>query len=714
MSDLDRSSLPIRREVSGGVVNRTLKGSQPDWNLIGHPTPPAGAPNVLMVLIDDAGFGNPSTFGGPIQTPNYTRMADGGVRYNRFHVTALCSPTRAALLTGRNSHYVGFGSVGEFAGGFPGYCATLPRDCAPLPRILRDNGYSTAAIGKWHLTPDGQQGPAGPFDRWPNGWGFDYFYGFLGGGASQWDPCLAENQKIIGTPEEFYDEDNPYYFPDAMADKTIEWLHGVRAQDAHKPFFAYFSTGCSHAPHHVSSEWADKYKGKFDQGWDKLREETFARQKELGVIPADAELTARDEAFPAWDGLADDLKRFYARQMEVYAGFSENADHNVGRVIDAIDELGELDNTVILWIWGDNGASMEGTITGSFNELTMQNGIPLTDEMQLQLSERYGGLDQWGAPIMDPHYSAAWAWAGNTPFQWGKQVGSHLGGTRNPLVVHWPDGVQDKGGLRSQFTHVIDVAPTILELAGIPEPTTVDGIEQEPMHGTTFTESLTDAGRAGAPHPAVLRDRRQPGHVQGRLVAGREDRTDPVGAHPGGDHALRAGCLGPRRRPGRAVLPARRLLPGQRPGRRAPGEGGGAEGAVLGGGRAVPGAAAAGDAVDVLRHPAADHGRDDVRVPRRRAERAVRDDPEDLQPLVLDHRRPRRPRRRRGRRDRGRGRPPRRVHALRQGRQAHPHLLDDGRVHLQAGRRGRSAHRRGDRAAWSSRPTRRNPPPAAR
>ena len=244
-----------------------------------------------------------------------------------------------------------------------------------------------------------------------------------------------------------------------MADRTIEWLHGVRAQDAHKPFFVYFSTGCSHAPHHVAQEWADKYKGKFDQGWDKLREETFARQKELGVIPADAELTPRDAAFPAWDDVPDKLKAFYARQMEVYAGFSENADHNVGRVIDAIEELGELDNTVILWIWGDNGASMEGTITGSFNELTMQNGIPLTDEMQLQLSERYGGLDEWGAAIMDPHYGAAWAWAGNTPFQWGKQVGSHLGGTRNPLVVHWPERIHDTGGLRSQFTHVIDVAP---------------------------------------------------------------------------------------------------------------------------------------------------------------------------------------------------------------------------------------------------------------
>ena len=492
MGGVDRSHLPIRRPAFAGTANRTLDGSQPDWNLIGHPTPPEGAPNVLLVLIDDAGFGNASTFGGPIDTPNYTRIADGGVKFNRFHVTALCSPTRAALLTGRNSHAVGFGSVGEFAGGFPGYSATLPRDCAPLPRILSDNGYSTAAFGKWHLTPDGQQGPAGPFDRWPNGWGFDYFYGILGGGSSQWDPCLAENQKIIGTPAEFYDDENPYDLPDAMADKTIEWVHDIRAQDAHKPFFVYFSTGCSHAPHHVGADWADKYKGKFDQGWDALREETFARQKELGVVPADAVLTARDDAFPAWDSLSDELKAFYARQMEVYAGFSENADHNVGRVIDAIEELGELDNTVILWVWGDNGASMEGTITGSFNELTMQNGIPLTDEMQLQLSERYGGLDAWGAAIMDPHYSAAWAWAGNTPFQWGKQVGSHLGGTRNPLVVHWPDRVTEAGSQRSQFTHVIDVAPTILDIAGIPHPETVDGIDQEPMHGTTFTASLTD------------------------------------------------------------------------------------------------------------------------------------------------------------------------------------------------------------------------------
>jgi arylsulfatase A-like enzyme len=493
MGEPDRTRLPIRTAPFQGEAKRTLDGSEPDWALIGHAEPPPGAPNVLLVLIDDAGFGNPGTFGGPISTPSYTRMAEGGLRYNRFHVTALCSPTRAALLTGRNNHAVGFGSVGEFSTGFPGYTAFLPEDCAPLPRILRDNGYATAALGKWHLTPDSQQGPAGPFDRWPAGWGFDYFYGFLGGDAGQWDPCLAENQKIIGTPPAFYDKGHPYYLPDAMADRSIEWLHAIRGQDAHQPFFLYFSTGCSHAPHHVQESWAAKYRERFDQGWDRLREETFARQKDLGVIPADAVLTPRDEAFPAWEGVPDKLKAYYARQMEVYAGYSENADHNVGRVIDAIEDLGELGNTLVIWIWGDNGASMEGSVTGSFNELTMQNGIPLSDEMQLQLAERYGGIGAWGGQMMMPHYSAAWAWAGNTPFRWGKQVASHLGGTRNPMVVHWPARITDRGGLRPHFTHVIDVGPTILEIAGIPAPSHVDGIEQQPMHGVTFADSLASA-----------------------------------------------------------------------------------------------------------------------------------------------------------------------------------------------------------------------------
>ena len=452
----------------------------------------------------------------------------------------------------------------------------------------------------------GNRAPAGPFDRWPNGWGFDYFYGFLAGDSGQWDPCLIENQKVIGTPEGFYDDEDPYYFPDAMADRTHRVdPRGARPGRRQAVLRRTSRPGAATRRTTSAQAWADKYKGQFDQGWDKLREETFARQKELGVVPADAELTPRDDAFPAWDDVPDKLKAFYARQMEVYAGFSENADHNVGRVIDAIEELGELDDTVIIWIWGDNGASMEGTVTGSFNEMTMQNGIPLTDEMQLQLAERFGGMDKWGAQIMDPHYGAAWAWAGNTPFKWGKQVGSHLGGTRNPMVIRWPARITDAGGLRSQFGHVIDVAPTILDLAGIPQPQTVDGIEQEPMHGTIHRRHVRRRERARVPNAAVLRDDRQPGHVQGRLVARDEDRAHPLGRHAGSVEAVRAGCLGSGRGSGRALLPAGRLHAGPRSGRRAPGQGAGAEGPVLAGGREVQGVAVAGHPVHVLRHPAA-------------------------------------------------------------------------------------------------------------
>ena len=493
MSDdtIDRGKLPIRRPPFQGVVNRTLDGSQPDWDSVAPIPAPEGAPNVLIVLIDDAGFGNPSAFGGPVSTPTLERLAGEGLKYNRHHVTAMCSPTRAALLTGRNNHAVGFGMVGEFAGPFPGYSAMLPRDCAPLPKILQGNGYSTACFGKWHLTPDNQQGPAGPFDRWPNGWGFDYFWGFLGGDSGQFDPVITENGKAIGVPEA-----DDFYLPNAMTDKTIEWLHGVRAQSPGKPWFAYFATGCSHAPHHVRKEWSEKYKGAFDQGWDKLREETFERQKRLGVVPADAELTPRPDAMPAWGSLSETQRRVYARQMEVYAGYSENADWNVGRVIDAIEEMGELEDTLVIFIWGDNGASLEGTLTGSFSEWTMINGLPLTDEQQLQLVLKWGGLEAWGTELMAPHYSAAWAWAGDCPFQWGKQVGSHLGGTRDPMVVHWPRRISEQGGLRSQFTHVIDIGPTVLEAAGVPQPTHVDGIEQKPVHGTSFSYSFDDASAA--------------------------------------------------------------------------------------------------------------------------------------------------------------------------------------------------------------------------
>lgn len=484
---LDRSELPIPDARFSGISRRTLEGSKPDFPRA--VTAPKGAPNVLLILVDDAGFGNPSAFGGPCQTPNLARMATEGLRFNCFHVAALCSPTRAALLSGRNHHSVGFGSVAEFAGGWPGYDATWPKSAAGVGRILRENGYSTAAFGKWHLTPDNQQGPAGPFDRWPNGLGFDYFWGFLGGESGQYDPVITENNTCIGVPP-----GKDYYLPTAMANRAITWIRDQKAQSPDRPFFMYYATGASHAPHHVPREWADRYKGKFDQGWDRLREETFARQKSLGVIPADAKLTPRAPALPAWEPIPADQKKLFARQMEVYAGFQENCDHEIGRVIQSLDDLGIADNTLVIYIWGDNGASMEGTETGSFNELTMQNGILLSAEQQLKLIQAYGGLEAWGGPNFQPHYACAWAWAGNTPFQWGKQVASHFGGTRNPMVVRWPGRIKDKGGLRSQFTHVIDVVPTILEAAAIPTPRKVDGISQIPMHGTSFLYTFDDAG----------------------------------------------------------------------------------------------------------------------------------------------------------------------------------------------------------------------------
>ena len=488
---IDRSRLPIRRPPFAGTAGKTLAGSEPDWSQASHVQPPEGAPNVLLVLIDDAGFGNPSTFGGSIDTPNYTRMADGGLRYNRFHVTALCSPTRAALLTGRNHHRVGYGMVGEFSGPFPGYNATIPHDCVPFPRTLQENGYLTGAFGKWHLTPDNQQGYSGPFDRWPTRLGFDYFWGFLGGEAGQYDPVVIENQTIVGVPEG--KDGKSYYFQDDLADQTIGWLHRIRSEKSATPWFAYVATGCSHAPHHVPREWSDKYKGKFDQGWDVMREQVLARQKALGVVPADAELAPRNDAFPTWDSLSDTEKTLYARQMEVYAGYSENADWNIGRIIDAIEEIGELDNTLVIWIWGDNGASMEGTLTGTFNELTTLNGLTLTPEQQMGLLFKHGGLEAWGGEMLAPHYACGWAWAGNTPFDWGKQVASHLGGTRNPMVAHWPNGISEAGAIRSHYTHVIDVGPTLLELAGIPPAASIDGVDQQPFDGVTFADSFADA-----------------------------------------------------------------------------------------------------------------------------------------------------------------------------------------------------------------------------
>ncbi len=486
----DRTVLPIPDKSFGGTAGRTLADSVPDWLMIPGPKAPEGAPNVLVVLIDDAGFGNPETFGGPITSPTCTRVQQMGLTYNRFHVTAVCSPTRACLLTGRNQHRVGFGSIAEYPGPFPGYTASKPRSCAAFPRILKENGYVTGGFGKWHLTPDNVQGAAGPFDHWPMSWGFDHWWGFLSGAAGQYDPIVTQDNSTMGVPEG--KDGKIYYFPDDITDKAVEWLHAVRAQDAVRPWMMYYSTGCAHAPHHVAKEWADKYKGKFDQGWDKLREETFARQKKLGIVPPDTELTERPDAFPAWDSLSDSQKKLYARQMEVFAGYSENADWNVGRLLDAVDEMGDFDNTLVLYIWGDNGSSMEGTTTGSFNELTFLNGIVLDADQQLKLIDEYGGIEALGGDHTAPHYAAAWAHAGNTPFKWGKQIASHLGGTRNPMVVAWPNRIKAGGDLRTQFTHCIDVGPTILEAVGIPEPKVVDGIEQEPMDGTSFLYTLDD------------------------------------------------------------------------------------------------------------------------------------------------------------------------------------------------------------------------------
>jgi len=487
----DRTTLPIPDPPFTGESALTLDGSTADWAITQTVRPPEGAPNIMVVVIDDVGFGNPSTFGGPIQTPTFEKLAKKGLRYNRFHVAALCSPTRSALLTGRNHHTVAQGSVAEFSGPFPGYTAIRPRTCAPFPEVLQKNGYATAAFGKWHLTPEPSQGPAGPTDRWPNDWGFDHFWGILGGEAGQYDPVVVQDNTVLGVPT-----DKDYYWPDDMSGKTIEWLHAMRAHDATRPFFLYYSTGSAHAPHQVPPEWSAKYEGKYDQGWDVYREETFARQKRLGVIPRDTILTPRPKDIPAWDSVPADQRSFYTRQMEVYAGFQENADSNLGRVIDAIEDMGELDNTVIICLWGDNGASLEGTPTGTFNEMISINGIPVAPEDQIQLAEEHGGEEAWGTSRMAPHYAAAWAWAGNTPFQWGKQIASYLGGTRVPLVIQWPDRIRYRGGLRSQFTHCTDIGPTILEIAGLPAPTSVNGIAQEPIHGTSLVYTFQDAKAA--------------------------------------------------------------------------------------------------------------------------------------------------------------------------------------------------------------------------
>jgi arylsulfatase A-like enzyme len=481
-----RSHLPMPNTTRATLI--TYDAKDPDTKLtpIEQLRPPKGAPNVLIVLIDDAGFGASSAFGGPCSTPAAEKLAAGGLKYNRFHTTAICSATRQALLTGRNHHSAGMAGITEIATGAPGYSSVLPNSMSPLAKTLKLNGYNTAQFGKCHEVPVWESSPVGPFNQWPTGGGgFEYFYGFIGGEAHQWYPSLYEGTTPIEAPKS---PEEGYHLMEDMTDKAIGWVSQQKALAPDKPFFVYFAPGATHAPHHVPKEWADKYKGKFDAGWDKLREEIFARQKKLGVIPADCQLTPRPKDVPGWDDMPENFKPVLRREMEVYAGFLEYTDHHVGRLFDTIDKLGLTDDTLIYYIIGDNGASAEGSVNGCFNEMSYFNGLQALETAEY-LTAR---LDKLGGPESYNHYAVGWAHALNTPYQWTKQVASHFGGTRNGTIVHWPKGIKAKGEIRSQFATVIDVAPTILEAAGLPQPVSVEGIQQDPIEGSSMLESFND------------------------------------------------------------------------------------------------------------------------------------------------------------------------------------------------------------------------------
>ncbi len=488
-SSVSRSSLPIPAVGYAGDVLFDAKDPESTFEPIERLLPPEGAPNVLVVLIDDVGFGASTAFGGPCETPVFERLAAEGLKLTRFHTTAICSPTRAALISGRNHHAVGMGGITEMATAAPGYSSARPNTCAPLPEVLKLNGYATAHFGKCHEVPTWESSPAGPFDHWPSpGNGFEYFYGFIGGETDQYYPTLYEG---AGRPVEAPSKpEDGYHLTEDLTDRTIGWIQQQRSLVPDRPFFVYFAPGATHAPHHVPKEWADRYKGDFDDGWDAQRERTFARQKELGVIPEDAELTERHDVIPAWDDMPDSLKPVLRRQMENYAGFLSHTDHHVGRLVDALAEMEILDDTLVFVIIGDNGASAEGTLNGTFNEFISLNGMADIETPEF-LMER---IDEIGGPESNPHYAVGWAHAMCTPYQWTKQVASHWGGTRNGTIVRWPKGFEAAGELRNQFHHVIDIAPTVLEAAGIPAPTTVHGITQEPMHGVSMIDTFEDGG----------------------------------------------------------------------------------------------------------------------------------------------------------------------------------------------------------------------------
>ena len=484
--NVQREVLPIPDLPHVGLTTYDAKDPDTTYPPIVPLRPPERAPNVLIVLIDDTGFGASSAFGGPVHTPTAERLGANGLKYNRFHTTALCSPTRQALLTGRNHHTVGMGGITEMATSAPGYTSMRPNTCAPVAETLKLNGYSTAQFGKCHEVPPWETSPMGPFDRWPTGSGFEYFYGFVCAETNQYYPSLYEGTRPVEpekTPEE------GYHLTEDLTDRAISWVRQQKALVPDKPFFLYFAPGATHAPHHVPKEWSDKYKGKFDRGWDRLREETFARQKKLGVVPPDAELTRRHPEIPAWDDVDEEMKPILARQMEVYAGFLEHTDFHVGRLIDALEDMEVLDDTLVFYVIGDNGASAEGTFQGTFNEGITLNGFGDLETPEFMRKR----LDEFGGPEAYNHYAVGWAHAMDTPYQWTKQVASHWGGTRNGTIVHWPNGVEAKGETRRQFHHVIDIAPTVLEAAGLPEPVVVNGVMQKPYEGVSMRYSFDDA-----------------------------------------------------------------------------------------------------------------------------------------------------------------------------------------------------------------------------
>ena len=480
-ASLARDVLPVPEQGFGGNVGRTFKDSDPPV-FPQSPRPAKDAPNIVVVILDDVGFGQFESFGGGVPSPTLQQLAAEGLRFNRFHTAGICSPTRAALLTGRNPHRAGFGNVSELSTGYDGYTGSLPRSTATVAEILRLNGYATAMFGKNHNTPAWEAGPAGPFNHWPTGFGFEYFYGFNGWGTSQWEPVLAENTRTIAL-----DRRPGYHLTTDLADRAIGWARTIKANDPTQPFFLYFATGATHSPHHAPPEWIAKFKGKFDTGWDAYREQTFARQQQLGVIPADARLTPRPPNIPAWESLTPERRAIAARQMEVFAAFGAHTDHEVGRLLTEVRRLPGAANTLVVYVVGDNGASAEGNENGSLNEIAPTNGLegalPFTPQV----------LEELGGPRWDNNYSRGWAWAMNTPFQYYKQVVSHLGATRNPLVISWPGRIRDEGGLRTQFLNVTDIAPTLLAAAQVDMPQVVNGATQKPLDGINFLHLLQDS-----------------------------------------------------------------------------------------------------------------------------------------------------------------------------------------------------------------------------